>query len=197
MAWPGSRYAEPVTGVLVLCTANICRSAMTEPLLSGRLAALGVSLPVGSAGVAALDAPPPPEAIAALAARGYDIAGHRGRLAGPAELAAADLILGMTRDHVRHAVVAVPAAWPRTFTLKELVRRGQLIGPRMPGEPLSGWLDRAALGRDHRDLLGDSAEDDIADPYGGPPLDYELTARLLDQLTGELADLCWGLTPDR
>jgi protein-tyrosine phosphatase len=170
---------------------------MTGPLLSGRLAALGVSLPVGSAGVAALDAPPPPEAIAALAARGYDIGGHRGRLALPDELAAADLILGMTREHVRHAVVAVPAAWPRTFTLKELVRRGQLIGPRMPGEPLSGWLDRAGRGRDHRDLLGDSAEDDITDPYGGPPLDYELTASLLDQLTGELADLCWGLTADR
>jgi protein-tyrosine phosphatase len=184
-----------VTGVLVLCTANICRSAMTEALLSARLATLGVPIPVQSAGMTAAAAPPPPEAAAALAARGHDISAHRGRTARAADLTGADLIVGMTREHVRHAVVLAPGAWPRTFTLKELVRRGQEIGPRMPGEPLSGWLDRAGHGRDHRDLLGRSAADDIADPYGGPAHEYELTADLLDQLTGDLADLCWGLSP--
>lgn len=185
-----------MTGVLVLCTANICRSAMTEPLLSARLAALGAPVPVHSAGISGISAPPPPEAVAALAARGHDISGHRGRTVQPGDLAAAELILGMTREHVRHVVVLAPAAWPRTFTLRELVRRGQQAGPRMPGEPLARWLDRAGHGRDHRDLLGSSAEDDIADPYGGPAQQYELTAALLDQLTRELADLGWGLTAE-
>ena len=169
------RYADPMTGVLVLCTANICRSAMTLPLLSAHLAALGAPVPVHSAG----------------------IAGHRGRTAQTTDLAAADLILGMTREHVRHVVVLAPDAWPRTFTLKELVRRGWQAGPRLPGEPLAGWLDRAAHGRDHRDLLGSSIEDDVADPYGGPAQQYELTAALLDQLTRELTDLAWGLTAER
>jgi protein-tyrosine phosphatase len=183
-----------MTGVLVLCTANICRSAMTLPMLSARLADVGAPVPVRSAGIAGTDGPPPPEAVAALAARGYDIAGHRGRTARPADLAGADLILGMTREHVRHVVVVAPGAWARTFTLKELVRRGRQAGARRPGEPLAGWLDRAGHGRDHRDLLGSSAEDDVADPYGGPAQQYELTAVLLDQLTHELAGLGWGLT---
>jgi protein-tyrosine phosphatase len=191
-----------VTGVLVLCTANISRSAMTEALLSARLAALGAPVAVRSAGIspagpAEAAMPPPPPAIAALAARGLDLSGHRSRAVGPADLAGADLILGMTREHVRQAVVLSPAAWPRTFTLKELVRRGRPLGPRLPGEPLPGWLDQAGAGRDHRDLLGGSSEDDVADPYGGPAPEYEFVAGLLDQLTDELADLCWGLTPDR
>jgi protein-tyrosine phosphatase len=181
----------------MLCTANVCRSVMAEALLAGHLAALGAPILVCSAATTDLDARPPAEVVAVMAARGHDVAGHRSRAVGATDLAAAGLILGMTREHVRHAVVLLPAAWPRSFTLKELVRRGQQIGPRMPDEPLSGWLDRAGHGRDHRDLLGGSAEDDIADPYGGPMPGYESTAHLLDQLTDELADLCWGLTSGR
>ena len=64
------------------------------------------------------------------------------------DLAAADLILGLAREHVRHAAVLLPAAWPRAFTLRELVRRGRQAGPRAPGEPLGYWLTRAADGRD-------------------------------------------------
>lgn len=186
-----------MTGVLVLCTANICRSVITAVLLSGRLAACGAPVQVRSAGTTGLDALPPAEVIAVLAARGHDIAGHRSRTVSPADLAGADLILGMAREHVRHAVVLLPAAWPRTFTLRELIRRGQQIGPRPPGEPLAAWLTRAGHGRDRRDLLGSSDEDDVADPYGGPAGQFELTATLLDQFTRELAELGWGLTAER
>ena len=48
---------------------------------------------------------------------------------------------------MRHAVVTAPAAWPRPFTLRELVRRGAVIGPQPPGESLAGWLARAHDGR--------------------------------------------------
>ena len=186
-----------MAGILLLCTANICRSAMTEPLLAARLAAFGVAVPVRSAGTTGAVGAPPPGAVTAMAARGHDISGHRSRTVQAADLAGADLILGMTREHVRQAVVLAPAAWPRTFTLKELVRRGRPIGPRLPGEPLAGWLARAGHGRDRRELLGGSGDDDVADPFGGPAQQYEFTADLLDQLTGELADLCWGFTPAR
>jgi protein-tyrosine phosphatase len=183
-----------MTGVLVLCTANLCRSVMAEPLLAARLTTLGHQVTVGSAGMTGQGAPPPAGAIAALASRGHDISGHRSRRARPADLAAADLILGMTREHVRHAVVMLPAAWPRTFTLKELVRRGRRTGPRGAGQSLPSWLARVAESRDHRDLFGASDEDDLADPFGGTAEEYEFTAQLLDQLTGELVDLCWGCT---
>jgi hypothetical protein len=79
----------------------------------------------------------------------------------------ADLVLGMERAHVRHAVLLEPEAWPRTFTLKELVRRGEELGSRPPVESPGAWLARAHEGRDRPDMLGDSLLDDVADPYGG------------------------------
>lgn len=104
------------------------------------------------------------------------------------------MVLGMSREHVRYAVVAAPDAWPRAFTLKELVRRGEDAGPRMPGEPLAAWLARVHGGRERTALLGDSLLDDVADPMGGPPQAYTDTMALLDELVRRLAELCWGLT---
>ena len=103
----------------------------------------------------------------------------------------------MAREHVRHAVVTAPDTWPRAFTLKELVRRGEEIGPAKPGEPLADWLARVHEGRERAALLGESPVDDVADPMGGPPQAYADTAALLDELMGRLVGLCWGLSADR
>jgi protein-tyrosine phosphatase len=136
-------------------------------------------------------ASPPGEVATAMAGRGLDVRGHQSRQVTAGDLARADLILGMAREHVRHAVVVNPQAWPRAFTILEVVRRGDLVGPRPPGETLAAWLARAHAGRDGLALLGDSAQDDVADPIGGPPSAYERTAAELEQLIGRLADLCW------
>ena len=178
--------------VLVVCTANRCRSVMTEALLARRLAAAGVAGRVRSAGLLGQGEPVPPEAVAAMAGYGLDLTRHRSHLVTAAELRGADLVIAMEREHVRHAVVTEPAAWPRTFTLRELLRRGQQAGPRMPGEPLASWLARVQHGRDRVALLGDSPDDDVADPVGGPAHAYVMTATLLDELVGALVDLCWG-----
>ncbi len=178
--------------VLVVCTANRCRSVMTEALLARRLAAAGVAGRVRSAGLLGQGEPVPPEAVAAITGYGLDLTRHRSRLVTAAELRGADLVLAMAREHVRHAVVTEPTAWPRTFTLRELLRRGQQGGPRMPGEPLASWLARLQNGRDRVALLGDSPDDDVADPMGGPAHGYVMTATLLDELVGALVDLCWG-----
>jgi protein-tyrosine phosphatase len=133
--------------------------------------------------------------IDVLAARGIDVSGHRSRVVTAGDLARADLILGVSREHVRHAAVLVPQSWPRAFTLRELARRGQEAGRRGTAEPLGDWLARAAPRRDRRELLGASPGDDIADPLGGTRQGFEATASLLDQLTHELADLCWPQAP--
>jgi|SRR6266702_1603708 len=187
---PGSMDGK--AGVLVLCAANVCRSPMAAALLARRLAALGVRVPVRSAGVLRDGDPPLPEVVSVMATYGLDTASHRSHAVAAAELAAAELILGMTRDGVRHAVVTAPEVWPRAFTLKELIRRGERIGPRPHGEPLAGWLSRAHADRERRDLLGDSPEDDVADPAGGPPEGYANAAALLDGLVRRLAELCWS-----
>jgi low molecular weight protein-tyrosine phosphatase len=181
-----------MTEILILCTANRCRSVMAESLLSRCLVAAGLPASVSSAGLLGNGAPPPPEVLSALAAYGLDAAAHRARAFGDDDLAGSDLVLAMAREHLRHAVVALPAVWPRAFTLKELVRRGQQIGPRLAGEPLAGWVRRAHQGRDRAALLGDSPDDDVADPTGGPLPQYALTAAELDHLLAQLVELAWA-----
>ncbi len=165
---------------------------MAAALLARRLAALGVTAPVRSAGMISSGAPPHQEVISVMTEYGIEIASHRSRIVCAADLAPASLVLTMARDHLRHAVITEPGAWPRAFTLKELIRRGEQIGPRPPGEPFSGWLSRAHAGRERTSLLGDSADDDVADPVGGPLRAYADTASLLDWLVTRLAELGWA-----
>jgi protein-tyrosine phosphatase len=183
--------------VLVLCSANQCRSPMAAALLNRRLGALRIPIAVRSAGLLQEEVLPSLGAISALVPYGLDISGHRSHRVTVADLTWTDLVLGMAREHVRHAVVTAPDTWPRSFTLKELVRRGEEIGPAKPGERLADWLERIHEGRDRAALLGDSPVDDVADPMGGPPRAYADTASQLDELTGRLAGLCWGLSADR
>ncbi len=183
---------DDMPGIVVLCTANVCRSPMAASLLGRRLAALGAAVPVRSAGMLRGGDPPLPEVVSVMASYGIEIAAHRSRIASAADLARAGLVLAMARDNLRYAVTAEPGAWPRAFTLKELIRRGAGIGPRPPGEALAEWLSRVHAGRERASLLGDSAEDDVADPAGGPPRAYADTARLLDRLVTRVAELGWA-----
>jgi protein-tyrosine phosphatase len=186
-----------VTGdVLVLCTANQCRSPMAAALLRQRLAARGVPVAVRSAGLLPGGRPPPPEVIAVMAGHGTDVSGHRSTQATAADLAGAGLILAMARAQLRQAIVLDPGAWPRAFTLRELVRRGQAAGRRQAGESLAGWLGRVHAGRQRLALLGESAADDVADPMGGPRAGYDGTAAQLAGLADRLTELCWAY-PDR
>src|SRR4029077_847666 len=103
---------------------------MAEALRSAHLAARGHQAAVSSAGMLGRGQPPPPEVLAVMAGRGCDVTGHRSRRVAPEDLAEADLVVGMAREHVRHAAVLLPDAWPRTFTLRELVTRGRQAGAR-------------------------------------------------------------------
>jgi len=178
--------------VVVVCTANICRSPMAQALLAGRLAAAGAAVTVRSGGMLGGGEPPGPEVAAAMAGYGLDVSSHRSRQLTAGDLEAADLILAMARENLRYAVVTAPAVWPRAFTLPELVRRGGAIGRRPPGESLARWLARAHEGRQRSALLGDCADDDVADPTGGPQRGYTVTAAVLSGLVDRLVGLCWS-----
>jgi protein-tyrosine-phosphatase len=164
---------------------------MAQGLLSQRLARQAAPVSVTSAGLLRGGQRPPPEVVSAMAAVSIDVAAHRSRRVTVDDLAAAGLVLGLAREHVRHAVVLLPECWARAFTLRELLRAGRRVGPRAPGEPLGAWLARAADGRRRPDLLGRGPADDVPDPSGGPPAGYRATARLLDGLTRDLAALGW------
>ncbi len=165
---------------------------MAGAILAHRLAGVPDLNPVRSAGLLAGGRPADPDAVAAVSRLGLDIAAHRSRQLDAGMVADATLVLGMERRHVREAVLLAPAAWPRAFTLKELVRRGRRAGPRRPGEPLADWLARAAGDRTTADLLGDSPDDDVADPIGRAGSYFRRTAAELGGLADELAALLLG-----
>jgi protein-tyrosine-phosphatase len=170
---------------------------MAEALLRDRLTRRGVPAVVHSAGL--LDAGEPASAygVDVLRARGIDLSGHRSTTMSVDLLDAADLVLGMARLHLREAVVLRPEIWRKAFTLKELVRRGQDVGPRAPGQSLDEWLLKAHAGRVHTDLLGEADADDIFDPIGSARAVYEKTAAELENLIDRLVGLVFSAEPSR
>jgi len=165
---------------------------MAEGLLRQKLADAGVDARVHSAGLYEDGRPASDDGIAVMADRGIDTSQHCSRRMTAEMLSGADLIIGMAREHVREAVLTAPDIWTRTYTLKELVRRGNDVGPRAAGQSLDEWLPKVHAGRTRNELLGSSEADDVADPIGQPRAVYERTADELDRLTTRLTTLIRG-----
>ena len=165
---------------------------MAEVLLRHRLGDLGVDATVASAGLLRSGQPASAHGVDILRGRGLDMTTHRSREMSRELLGSADLILAMAREHVREAVVLDPGLWPRTFTLKELVRRGEAVGPRQAAESLADWLARVGQGRRISELTGSSPADDVADPIGGPRVAYERLAAELDDLLDRFVALTFA-----
>jgi protein-tyrosine phosphatase len=177
--------------ILFVCTANICRSPIAAALFARR-AEHHIDPPVvASAGVTDAGRPVPVEVAEVMAARGIDLSGHRSTTLAAPQVAEAGLVVGMSLRHVQESVLLVPSSWTRTFRLKELVRRGEFIGSRLPGQDLATWIGAAQGDRRRDSLAHHSPVDDVADPYGGPLAGYEATVAELDDLTARLAALLW------
>jgi protein-tyrosine-phosphatase len=133
--------------IIVVCTANICRSPMAAALLQHALAAQPEplrSLKVISAGVAARAGEPVSEySVVALKKVGLDISKHVSRPLTQAMLDEAALVLGMTESH--RAMIQFQTEPP----------------------PKNLFLFREFMPRD--------ADKEIGDPFGGPLKLYEST----------------------
>jgi protein-tyrosine phosphatase len=176
----------------VICTANICRSPMTEAFLTRALDRAGVAANVSSAGVNALvGSAPPPEVIEVMRGHGLDVAGHRARQLVETDVAASDLVIGLTLEHLREAVVMDPTLLQSGYTLKELARRAGAAGPRPSTAALGEWLAALTDGREIDDLLGDSSDDDFPDPIGMPIGAYRRAAGDLAELSNDVVRLLW------
>ena len=167
---------------------------MAAALLSRRLNDAGAEAVVSSTGILFDGKPATEHGVAVMADRGIDTSRHRSRKLRAEMVTEADLVIGMAREHVAEALAFGPEVWGRAFTLKEIVRLGEEQGGREPGEPLQQWLTRLhearmQSGRRPTDLFSPSADDDVADPIGGPRRSYQRTADQLDDLTARLARL--------
>lgn len=175
--------------LVVVCTANVCRSPMGEALFRGQLQHMGALATVSSAGIIDVELPVDPEAVHAMAEMGLDISRHRPRKITRQLLAneQPDLILTVSRKELRHVVSLDRTYWPRTFTLKEAVRRSS-EHPGVGFPSLTEWV--AFLGSERRaaDMLHDDPDDDIPDPYGSGTSVVRSTARTLNSLISSLLE---------
>lgn len=166
--------------VIMVCTGNICRSAMAEVVLRDRLEAEGAlgRVRVGSAGVSDEERgnPADPRARRVLAEAGYTsgaaaeaIRAHRAHRISDEEILQADLLLAMTARHHR-----------------ELVRRAERLGADASRIRMYRSFDpRARRGEGGQDL-------DVPDPWYGTTADFLETLEVVERVSGALAPLLAG-----
>jgi protein-tyrosine phosphatase len=182
-----------MTTVLFVCTGNLCRSPSAALLLAQHLSEAGPpDVTVESAGTSETTSTVPPKLVHEASGFGLDLYSHVPRRVDTATIARADMVIGMARTHVRETVLADPSSFTKTFTLREIVRRGVEKGQRRPLLPLAEWMDEVGGGRRHAEFLGDSAQDDIADPMGGTSVEYRTMLLELATLTRTLHSLIWS-----
>lgn len=162
---------------------------MAEAMLRHRLDERGVAAHVHSAGLLLDHEPAHQYAVDTLTPLGLDLTRHRSRILADDILETADLIIGMEQRHVREVLVVAPDALPKTFTLPDLVKRAEAVGPRQ-GD-MSEWLAELAQGRKRLDLLRNDPRLEVPDPIGGSKRQFRKTAESLGDLLDRLVDLAW------
>jgi len=204
---------EAEIDVMFVCTGNLCRSPSAAAFFErsvrqsqsqsqtqsqtqsqkehGQNHAEIQKVTVQSLGIMGSTSEVPPRLVKEGAAFGLDFGDHVSRRISVGTIRRADLIVTMAREHVREIVLAQNDAFTKTFTLREIVRRGQDKGPRQPGDSLHTWLQRLNAGRRHLDLIGDSPDDDIQDPMGGRSEQFRNMLIEVEGLTRSLHALIW------
>ncbi len=164
---------------------------MAAALLARQTQGLAEPVEVSSAGVLDGGRPVPAEVLEVMAPFGIDLSAHRSQTLTADLLQGCDLVIGMGRRHIQEAILLDPPCWPQAFTLKELIRRSEAIGPRRSDQGIRSWIEAAQGDRTRTSLAHRSAADEVVDPYGRSLDRYRATAAELDQLTAQLARLLW------
>lgn len=173
--------------VVFLCTGNRARSPVAEALFRRRVEGLPVN--VSSYGTLDLGSKPVlPEALAAASSLGVDLAAHRSRVILPGLLAGADLVVGFEPVHLATAVEVGEADPERAFVLLELPD----VLPRL-APPGASELERARTvvrGMAERRQAEPAGHElpSLLDPYGDTRQAFAEMARVIDAITGLLAE---------
>lgn len=187
------RRARSQPSVLVVCTGNLCRSPLAEALLRRRLHEAGLDADVASAGIAApSDATPDPKLQRVAEEHGVDVSTHRSQRLEPAHIAAADLILVMTRSHARQIRDLDPSSASRVVTLRAAAWKSRALASR--GMPFSDWVGSLTADVAEAERTSSSSHD-IADPIGRPLRRYREMAAEVEASVSSLVRH-WPVTRD-
>lgn len=167
--------AGPGFTVLLVCTGNICRSALAERLGRAYLGERGdgasAAVRLTSAGTrAVVGSTMHPDSALVLQGYGAEPGDFVARQLEEAHVREADLVLTMTRAHRDDVLARSPRALARTFTLREaadLLARLESPPPAGSGVQEAGvvLVQALAAGRAHR---SSGRDDDVPDPVGKP-----------------------------
>lgn len=174
--------------LLFVCTAGRCRSPIAAALFEKYVTQVAPAITARSVGLKFTGESTPPIGVSLMAEHGVDLARHRSSAVTKDLVKDADIILGMTREHVRDVVAMSPEAWPKTFTIKDFVRRAERIGPPRRRQRLDDWLESVGADRNPHDLLGKDPSDEVPDPFGQ-------RARAWNRVIDDLDDLVSRLIP--
>jgi protein-tyrosine phosphatase len=157
--------AERITGVLFVCTGNICRSPAAEGVFRAHAKARGVldRLRIDSAGTHDyhVGEGPDPRSIQHAARRGYDLTALRARQVVRRDFIEFDHILAMDRGHLRIL---------------------QAIEPAGATARLAMFLDHSASWRGL----------DVPDPYYGGGKGFEEVLDMVEEASARLLDAVVG-----
>jgi protein-tyrosine phosphatase len=162
--------------VLLVCTGNVCRSAVAERLGRTYLAELLTDdagairlVSAGTRGV--VGSAMHPDSARVLEGLGAHPGDFRARRLTERLVADADLTLTMTRRHRADALALAPRALTRTFTLREaaalleLVEEGRDVQADSFADRARALIRQMAGARARRP---GSEDDDVRDPIGRP-----------------------------
>jgi protein-tyrosine phosphatase len=188
-----SAAIDDALDILVVCTGNACRSPMGQAMLQRHLDERGVRAIVSSAGTSPWGTGATDDTMTVMRERDLDLTEHRNRRLTTELCGQADLVLGMTRDHVSFARMRCPEAEDRLFLVGELARLGASVGPRADSEAVSAWLLRVSAARPDGRPWGRGV-DEVLDPVGESLHVHRATADRLDRDLGVIAELLAGRT---
>ena len=163
--------------ILLVCTANICRSPVMELLLRERLDP--TRFEVASAGVRGWqDAPIDSMVRLELLRLGVESRDFRSRPLQAGHVAAADLVLTATREHRGQVLELDPGALRKTFTLLEFAG--------LVADEEADSLATLVADASRRRSTGPTTVD-VPDPFMRAPAVHRRTADLIDAATREVA----------
>ncbi len=108
--------------IMIVCTANVCRSPLGEAILKKLVKEENLSslIEVKSCGIWAIDGQEPSDLTIQMAEENHlDLKNHRSCHIIPNDIVSADLILCMALDHKLHLQRLFPSISDKIFTLKE------------------------------------------------------------------------------
>jgi protein-tyrosine phosphatase len=180
--------------VLVVCTANRCRSPLVAATLAYRAAEAGLPWTVGSAGVRTRSGETTEaETLEALRESGIPSARQPVRQIDEAIAAGSDLVLTAERSHRSEVLRLAPGTVGRVFTLLEFERLLEAAQRHELHSRVNTLTELAAYADSARFVAGPAGPfDDLADPVGRPLESFRETQRLVERIVARIISVAAG-----